>query len=311
MGWKRSIKRRFMPDYLFKVGNVRVGIKASSLPPLFLLFGDERDNSDITLEMLRFNGNNSSKRRDINPKLQKSLSFLPSFLLEECLRNPLLYDKTVSEKIEILGCNEQSYIKIGATHLMVSSYNKGSGIFVSTFEYQDSAKQIFLGRLCNSLLPRFNASLLHSAGVVRDNKALLFLGPGTAGKTTVTNLSEDFILSDDQVLVQEANNKFYVASTPFGKKTDGPAKTKIGGLFFLKKGERFSIKKIKSIDALLRVWYDHIAIFRNFSPLAKGKIFSLLYELFKKLPSYEMEFTKRFIDWNEIGGVLMETQGKK
>jgi len=289
-----------MPEYLFKVGNVKIGIEGTPLPSPFLPFKNQGKYPDIALEILKFDKRNSSQRKEMSPILQKSLSSLPPFFLKECLGNPLLYDRIISKKIEMLGCDEQPYFKIGSTHLMVSSYNKGRGIFVSTFEYEDSAKRTFLGGLCNSLFPRFNASLLHSAGVVRKGKALLFLGPGAAGKTTTTNLSEDFILSDDQVLVQRVGKKFLASSTPFGRKTDGPMTTEIRGLFFLKKGKRFLLREVKPIRALLRAWYFHTHLFHNFPPIAKSKLFLLFYELFKEIPSYEMEFTKEFIDWDKI-----------
>lgn len=127
------------------------------------------------------------------------------------------------------------------------------------------------------------------------------------GKTTVTELAKDsFILSDDQVLLRKIGGKFFAFSTPFGRKTSGLKKTNPCAFFFLKKSKEFSLSRLKPMDALIRAWHDHRFLWQNTSPLVRNKIFSLMYELFKSLPSYEMRFTKDFVDWDKIDKIQNE-----
>lgn len=67
--------------------------------------------------------------------------------------------------------------------------------------------------------------LFHGAGIVRNQRALLFFGHSGSGKTTVARLSPgDLVLNDDLVLLLPHNSGWMVYATPFSNSTQvGPA----------------------------------------------------------------------------------------
>lgn len=283
-----------------KVETIRNPLFFSS--PLFSSFYTQKKTSNIILRILKLKKGRIFEGNHISPELIQYLSYnyYPFNQIQKSHRN-------FQERIKtIINGGEEISFQIGKACIMFSFYkeSKGDLIYTSQYHYSADTERISLILLCEQLLPKFNATLLHSAGVVRNKKADIFLAPSMGGKTTVTELAKgSFILSDDQTLLRKIDGEFFAFSTPFGRRTSGFKKVKPGGFFFLKKSKSFSLSRLKPMDALARAWYSHRFFWQKTSPLARNKVFSLWYELFKGFPSYEMEFTKEFIDWDEIDRV--------
>jgi len=127
-------------------------------------------------------------------------------------------------------------------------------------DYEDSVISTFL-RVFYSLLLAFNKGVLvHSLGVVKNNRGFLFIGPSSSGKTTAAKRLKDvLILSDELTCARMIDNKFYLFPTPFGQIRSFPLPNKgflLHRLFFLDKKtggyireDRFNtfLKVLKSI----------------------------------------------------------------
>ena len=85
-----------------------------------------------------------------------------------------------------------------------------------------------------------DALLVHSAGVIKGEKAFVFFGPSGSGKTTMARLSLDHIvLSDDLVIIKKKTGAYKAYGVPFrGDMPESPrsnAQADLYGLFRLKK----------------------------------------------------------------------------
>lgn len=113
-------------------------------------------------------------------------------------------------------------------------------------------------------LARSGSAFVHSAGLEREGRAYLFIGPSGAGKTT---LSENWpwggILSDDAPILQANQQGFRVWGSPYTQTLAGAwsrerrARTsaRLGGLFFLNKqlapGEKKQLDPKRALAGLL------------------------------------------------------------
>lgn len=100
-----------------------------------------------------------------------------------------------------------------------------------------------------------SAFLLHSSAVIKNNKALLFIGPTRIGKSTASNLLKDKF-TDDLVAVKEVETSYDVYTDPYLEK-DIIKKDlngyKIRAVYFLKRLNTFSIEKIKDKSEVLQL----------------------------------------------------------
>jgi hypothetical protein len=72
-------------------------------------------------------------------------------------------------------------------------------------------------RIVYSLLAfDFGGILFHSASIIRDGKAYVFFGHSGSGKTTVSRLSREFlVMNDDLVMIIPVEDHWHVYATPF------------------------------------------------------------------------------------------------
>ncbi len=98
---------------------------------------------------------------------------------------------------------------------------------------------------------------LHGSAVGKKDEAFLFLGKSGAGKSTTAQLLDGLckILSDDFLIVKKYKKKFYYYQSISYEKNWNFKRTndayRIAKVFFVKKADEFSLKKIENKDKAL------------------------------------------------------------
>lgn len=102
--------------------------------------------------------------------------------------------------------------------------------------------------------------MLHASAVKIDDRALVFVGPPGAGKSTAMRfLSARYQpLADDSIIIKKEKNDFYLYQTPFIETNmidKNSNRYQIKQILFLKKDIYFKIKRLKkekAVEKLLR-----------------------------------------------------------
>lgn len=125
----------------------------------------------------------------------------------------------------------------------------------------------FLRSLISSLLLRSGGLMLHSAGLLRNGKAYIFLGKSGAGKSTLSKLAAASasggpaaveVISDEINLIRYEKGRFRVYGSPFWgeMRADGrPGSWPLGGIYILKKARHNQVApcgKAEALKVLLR-----------------------------------------------------------
>jgi hypothetical protein len=143
-------------------------------------------------------------------------------------------------------------------------------------------------------LPFRNGALIHSAGAVYQECALLFPGRSGAGKSTLASLlrsNKDFyLLSDDRIVVRKMDHCIRAYGTPWPG-TEGIANNQsapLKAVFFLIHGDRDRIEPVspqESVKLLLPVtsvtWYDTRRL---------TAILDFLFGIATQTPAYKLTF---------------------
>lgn len=160
-------------------------------------------------------------------------------------------------------------------------------------------------RMFTSFLPSFSCVMLHSSGIIRNDRASIFVAPDAGGKSTVLkNRNEGIVLSDDQNVVRKEGGIFKVYSTPWGHLNSGPQSTPLGGLFFLEKAPDFKLISIKSREMFEFIWQEHMHVWDVLPKNLRRKAFEVLAEICYHTPCYRMQFPRDYVDWDAIDSAL-------
>lgn len=146
-----------------------------------------------------------------------------------------------------------------------------------------------------------NGCFMHSAGLVFNDRGLLFVGHSEAGKSTIVKLlkSQAKILCDDRIIVRRWVDGFKIHGTwGHGEVPDvSPDSAPLNAIFFLEKSNQNNLLKIENgQDAFKHIWP---CLIRGFT--ADGwwdKILTLSQQLALEIPCYTLRFDKSggFID---------------
>jgi hypothetical protein len=149
--------------------------------------------------------------------------------------------------------------------------------------------------------PTFSMCMIHSAGVVRGDRAALFLAHDGGGKSTVARTAPpETILSDDQVLLRKENDIFTTAGTPWGLITNNIEHVPLGGVFLLEQAEHFELVPIQPGEMLEFLWMGHRSIFFSLPRDLKIWVVEFLSKVCFSLPVYRMRFALNNVDWEAI-----------
>jgi len=144
--------------------------------------------------------------------------------------------------------------------------------------------------------------MLHSAGIARDGKAFLFFGHSGSGKTTVSRLSSnDTVLNDDLVLILPTDNGWYVFGTPFWNPTQvkpSPQSAPLARLYRLVQAKKVHIEKITPGEALAELVSSVPVIPED--PLRNRLLMKRLIEIIESLPVQKLHFLPDDSFWKAI-----------
>ena len=96
--------------------------------------------------------------------------------------------------------------------------------------------------------------IIHSCGIASKGRGILFVGESMAGKSTLAKMWDQEngfdVLSDDRTIVRKRGHQFWMYGTPWhgDAKFGSPRGVRLERIFFLRHGQKNSIKEIKGID---------------------------------------------------------------
>lgn len=164
----------------------------------------------------------------------------------------------------------------------------------------------FLRSLISALLLRSGGFMLHSAGLVKNGKAYLFLGRSGAGKSTLSKLAAGRpgaveVISDEINLLRFENGRFVACGSPFwgemraaGRQASWP----LGGICLLKKARANSAEPCGQADALKLL----LRCLLNFEagPGVSGLVLGNAARLLAKAPFRVLKFSKSDASFLEL-----------
>ena len=150
--------------------------------------------------------------------------------------------------------------------------------------------------------------LMHTAGVIRKDRAYLFFGHSGSGKTTVCRLSMDdsptsnqAILNDDLVLLQPMQNHWLAHGTPFWNPTQFKPSNRcapVAGMYLLIQDTHVYAQILASGKATAAL-ISNVPIIPQ-DPLRSVQLFDTLARLQKSITIYELHFLPDNSFWDVI-----------
>lgn len=130
-----------------------------------------------------------------------------------------------------------------------------------TMPYNKNINLGFIDYITRSLLGQQllvkNILLFHASAVIKNESAYVFMGPSTAGKTTIMSYFDTKKrLADDTSIVKKIKKNFFVYSSPFDfkRKINAPKKyVPLKKIFLLKKSTVTRLKKMSSKEQIVNL----------------------------------------------------------
>ncbi len=146
--------------------------------------------------------------------------------------------------------------------------------------------------------------MLHSAGLVKNGRAYLFLGRSGAGKSTLSRLAAGAgaeVLSDEMNMVRREGGRYYAYGSPFWgeMRADGrPGRRPLGGVYLLKKARRGAVGACGTPEALRAL----LRCLLNFErgPAVSGLVMANAAALLETAPFRRLEFSKSGADFLDL-----------
>ena len=145
-------------------------------------------------------------------------------------------------------------------------------------------------------LLKFGGMMLHASAVALNGKAYLFSGPSGMGKSTHTRLWEqEFpearIFNDDKPALRFVDGAWFAYGTPWAGKhgININLKAPLGGICFLRRGEKNSIRRLGGLEAATAVISQTMRRFTDVAPL--DAMLDLVNRLVEDVPVFELTAT--------------------
>lgn len=244
--------------------------------------------------------------------LDRDFDYIQDLNIKSLLDVPLLSSPMVRNRIN--SCLEHPHevtLILHAFSVTIFDYHLNQFDLFYSSEQQWIFKSIPLEnsfrRMFSSFLPSFSSVMLHSSGVIHNNRAALFFAPDEGGKSTVLkNLFQGTVLSDDRNIIRSDSLPFTVYSTPWGQNNCEPQKAQLGGLFLIEKAEEFKLLPLKPSEMTMFLWNEHVYFWKLLPKSLRIKAFEAVTNICYQTPCYQMHFPKSFVDWKAIDEIIQD-----
>ena len=149
------------------------------------------------------------------------------------------------------------------------------------------------------LIFKSGGMLFHAAGVRHLERAFVFFGPSGAGKTTVAQLSADYeVMNDDLLMLQFHNGKWWATSTPFTNPSQvapAPGTAPLVGLYRLVQDQEVSLESMPAAEATAAV-LSCVPLIAAVPAFAM-ELISRCSSLVRAMPVYRLHFRKEASFW--------------
>ncbi len=142
---------------------------------------------------------------------------------------------------------------------------------------------------------------IHSASVVMNGKAHLFIAPSGGGKSTICSLAGKkglHVIHDDFCVVKRSGERFFAARFPcFLPLWGHPEEWEIGGVFLLNKSDKNGVSSVSGIEALRRALPESASFFReNVGAVDRGEylrnVFDIMNDIVERVGFRMLDFKK-------------------
>ena len=153
---------------------------------------------------------------------------------------------------------------------------------------------------CN-LLGLCHGMPLHAAGVVKDDRAYVFVGPSGSGKTTLARHSAPYtLLDDDLVFVRKVNGAFFAHSNPgWARSMPGMDEAKrfdLAGIYRLRHGRRPALTALPTAAVAAEI----LALPPGATAEVCEDLLATCDELAREVPCFELSFAPDDRFWELI-----------
>jgi hypothetical protein len=226
------------------------------------------------------------------------------------LQNPIFLSPPVREVVRRgLDQPQLTQIALAWNRTLIRNYARNEfDLFYPAGKKDEFSDPVFIAgfrNLTSYLLPNFSAVLIHAGGVVRHNRALIFLASDGGGKSTVIGtLTSGSVLNDDQLILRRHGDQISAHSTPFGTACGGPLQARLGAIFLLEKSSRFELIPIKPREIVQFIWNEHTAYWALLPKSLRLHILDILIQAGRQAAVYRMRFPRDFVDWEKLDSRL-------
>jgi hypothetical protein len=176
-----------------------------------------------------------------------------------------------------------------------------SGRFIDPF-YGPTMELLMVNYLAQG-----RGAIIHSCGIARNGRGILFVGESGAGKSTLAKMwdQEDGVdvLSDDRIIVRKNGHQFWMYGTPWhgDARLASPRRVRLEKVFFLRHGQENSIKEIKGIDPVSQLLTSSFPPY--WDPQSMAFTLEVFTDLTAQVPCQELAFKpeKSAIDYISEG----------